>query len=302
MRHGQLQWLGTLGTYAATTLMWLQVHAPAVATAAVVRVHWVGASVGEADGLAAVEALLLHALPHCQVRCSRSRGLCSSMRAWRRWGLHACEATRHGCCAGAGRRTVCRNATSIACAGQRCVDYVGLTVGCDVPRPRELQELVLDLIGPDMRAYAGPGRGRVGRGAAQSRSIELPLCATCRARRRRVLLRLHACRYEEFSAPVAEDPDITAVFHPGFAADQPQEIEGGEGAKAGARKRRRAHTHGDPAAMPSLQRAWQPCFEKLASLTCPLLLTAFSFAGAVLQRHATHHPCMPWGGCGSALL
>lgn len=68
-RCAQLQWLGTLGTYAATTLMWLQAHAPAASEAAVVRVHWVGASIGEVEGLCAVEGLLLHALPRCEVCC-----------------------------------------------------------------------------------------------------------------------------------------------------------------------------------------------------------------------------------------
>lgn len=67
LRHAHLQWLATLGTYAATTLEWLRAHAPDAMHAAVVRVHWVGASIGEVEGLCAVEALLLHALPHCEV-------------------------------------------------------------------------------------------------------------------------------------------------------------------------------------------------------------------------------------------
>lgn len=67
MRFAELQWLGTLGTYAATTAAWLQAHSPAAAAAARVRVHWIGASVGEFEGVCALEALLMHALPWCQV-------------------------------------------------------------------------------------------------------------------------------------------------------------------------------------------------------------------------------------------
>lgn len=170
------------------------------------------------------------------------------------------------------------------------------------------------MVGPDMRAFGAPLRRRsaagarrgAGPGAVGARTIEGALCAACAARRRRLRVRLHACRYEDFVVPAAEEPDLTAVFHAGFAADQPQEVESGAGQPAGslrggsaraeragggARKRRRAAAAsggGGPAdAMPSLQRAWQPCMEKLAGLTCPLLLTAFSFAGAPLHKPST---------------
>jgi hypothetical protein len=65
---GAQQWIGTLGTYAATTCMWLWRHAPQVTHSAQrVCVHWVGASVGEVESIPVLEAILLHSLPECKV-------------------------------------------------------------------------------------------------------------------------------------------------------------------------------------------------------------------------------------------
>lgn len=68
MHAGVLQWLGALGTYAATTHMWLWRHAPQARVAKRVCVQWVGASVGEVEAVPLLEALLLHSLPQCQVQ------------------------------------------------------------------------------------------------------------------------------------------------------------------------------------------------------------------------------------------
>ena len=68
MHAGVLQWLAALGTYVASTYMWLWQHAPRARVAERVCVQWVGASVGEVEALPLLEALLLHSLPHCQVQ------------------------------------------------------------------------------------------------------------------------------------------------------------------------------------------------------------------------------------------
>lgn len=159
----------------------------------------------------------------------------------------------------------------------------------------------MHLIGPDMAAcmpqrtsgQRARGKRRAGGAdAAPTHSMDLPLCATCCARGRRLRVQLHACRYEDAAEAAAEDPDVAVLFHPGFAADQPQEVEtprhsarhGRPAASVQKRQRAGASAVGPPASgaadMPSLRRAWQPCLQRLASLTCPLLITAFSFAGA----------------------
>lgn len=70
LHAGVLQWLGTLGTYAATTLMWLWEHAPQAHVAQRVCVQWAGASVGEMESIPLLEAILLHSLPECKVQSS----------------------------------------------------------------------------------------------------------------------------------------------------------------------------------------------------------------------------------------
>ena len=68
MHAGVVQWLGALGTYVASTYMWLWQHAPQARVAERVCVQWVGASVGEVEAVPLLEALLLHSLPHCKVQ------------------------------------------------------------------------------------------------------------------------------------------------------------------------------------------------------------------------------------------
>lgn len=224
-----------------------------------------------------------------------------------------------------------------------------------------LQELVLDLIGPDVQALIpAPSTSQagvlpaqhLGRGTSTHAVHEIrpEVCKGCRQQERSILVRVHACGYEAAAPSLADDPDIVCMFHPGLAADQPQSIEGAatlpadhraRGASGAiGRKRKRMHRlqgnscasqagarsrpglHQDtveaerknnkerlrpplaarPAGscgtdsggelsyreqeMPSLKQAWVACYPHLASLTCPLLVTAFSMAGVPL--HAKH--------------
>lgn len=71
-----LQWLGALGTYAATTRMWLWQYAPQARNAARVCVHWVGASICEVESIPLLEGILLHSLPQCQVQSPLSAMMC----------------------------------------------------------------------------------------------------------------------------------------------------------------------------------------------------------------------------------
>jgi hypothetical protein len=57
-----------LGTYAATTADVIHKHVPRLLQKKSLTIHWVGASIGEADSLPTVEAFLLHQLPECMVR------------------------------------------------------------------------------------------------------------------------------------------------------------------------------------------------------------------------------------------
>lgn len=205
---------------------------------------------------------------------------------------------------------------------------------------RCLQELVLDLIGPDLQAFVPPvGQKGSSAGPHAVHEIHPELCATCRQRHRSIVVRLHACGYEASALDLHEpDIDLVCMFHPGLAAEQPQSIEGAtrKVAKHAARDqsvvsgRKRKHRLQDrncvsesgqdtgqrkgrqleelllPLApgkldpcraafggqfssrdeeMPSLRQAWVSSFPKLASLTCPLLVTAFSMAGVTIQLY-----------------
>ena len=60
--------LSMAATYSATTMHCLMQHASRLSDQEHVAVHWAGASIGEVDSLATVEACLLHQLPRCKVR------------------------------------------------------------------------------------------------------------------------------------------------------------------------------------------------------------------------------------------
>lgn len=68
-------WAADLGTYALTTLHAICAHTPQLRNRSHLVVHFVGASVGEDEGICALEALLLHQLPACEVSGRRSSRL-----------------------------------------------------------------------------------------------------------------------------------------------------------------------------------------------------------------------------------
>lgn len=203
------------------------------------------------------------------------------------------------------------------------------------------------MIGPDLQAYMPSTTAHAPAAENQGASTAYPvhsimpqLCKDCRERKRSITVRLHACRYQDVALEDLNEPDITCMFHPGLAAEQPQIIEGAakqinKKQAAGARQKRPvAHRQGDegvheaaPAphksqrsmlkgehhtteeglrppyaprslivctedvhhectssngtVMPSLKRAWISSLNKLSSLTCPVLVTAFSMAGVI---------------------
>lgn len=205
---------------------------------------------------------------------------------------------------------------------------------------------MLDLIGPDLQAFTPPHRTKETLDGQHSNSAGIhtvherfpQLCKACRLCQRSIRVRLHACGYEAAALHCMPDPDITCMFHPGLAAEQPQCMESAANGKSarqvvctsaasphdrkrwrcsssgrhrvsrnsesqgsiadngqlleemrvpfaprGLGQRRAAvgkHVSSGHEAMPSLKQAWAASLPLLASLTCPLLVTAFSMAGA----------------------
>jgi hypothetical protein len=100
---------------------------------------------------------------------------------------------------------------------------------------------------PSMKELCGAASG-----SYPLQELQVGLCGECRRRGRTLAVRLHACRYED--AVVPEEPDIVCVFHAGFAAEQPQEVEGGAHHRgqardgAGSHHNRRGYTDRQAAA------------------------------------------------------